>query len=175
MIVGIKDQVDEVQRLFVENKDVPPVASNLPPISVLYMEQGLGTGNYPIEKLKMLDKKILEREDTRDMLKVYTALIGMMADFDREKVEAWGETIEESSQAKLKNSLLRRVAIDSTQTSLKVGSKQTEMGNLSVNFDPLLIKLLREVKYFLLLGLNVPTSAMEIYQKVEIFRRHTET
>lgn len=44
---------------------------------------------------------------------------------------------------------------------------------LSVNFDPALVKLLREVKYFLLLGLTVPDSALEIYKQVEIFRRWT--
>lgn len=41
---------------------------------------------------------------------------------------------------------------------------------LTVNFDPALIKLLREVKYFLLLSLPVPETALEIYQQVEMFR-----
>ena len=44
---------------------------------------------------------------------------------------------------------------------------------LTVNFDPALVKLLREVKYFLLLGLEVPGSALEIFQKAETFRRQT--
>jgi dynein heavy chain len=184
LVVTIKDQVEEVQRLFMENKDKPPVASNLPPISgALTWNRGLTNRvNYPIEKLKTLDKKILEREDTRDMLKIYTALIGMMADFDREKIEAWGATIEESSQAKLKNSLLNRVLADPNRQqggapgaalSAAATMKKKELANLAVNFDPLLIKLLREVKYFLLLGLDVPSTAMEIFTKVEIFRRHT--
>ena len=175
LIESIKYQVDEVQRLFLEHKESPLVASNLPPISgALTWNRGLTDRvNYPIEKLKTLDK-IMEREDTRDMLKIYTALIGMMADFDREKVEAWGATIEESSQAKLKNSLLRRTETDSShhEVSAKVSTDPKDT-HLMVNFDALLIKLLREVKYFLLLGLDVPPSAMEIYTKVEIFRRHT--
>ena len=37
----------------------------------------------------------------------------------------------------------------------------------------ILIKLLREVKYFHLLGLDVPASAMEIYGRAETFRRNT--
>ena len=44
---------------------------------------------------------------------------------------------------------------------------------LSVNFDPALVRLLREVKYFLLLGLDVPSTALDIYQQVEVFRRWT--
>jgi len=35
------------------------------------------------------------------------------------------------------------------------------------------VRLLREVKYFLLLGLNVPDTALEIYQQVETFRAWT--
>ena len=105
---------------------------------------------------------MLEREDTRDMLRLYTAILGQMADFDRERVEAWGSSIEDSSQEKLKNPLLRREFTD-----------ESIHPRLFVHFDPVLIKLLREVKYFLLLGLDVPASAMEIFQKAEIFRRHT--
>ena len=35
------------------------------------------------------------------------------------------------------------------------------------------MRLLREVKYFLLLGLEVPATALEIYKKAETFRRQT--
>ena len=39
---------------------------------------------------------------------------------------------------------------------------------LHVNFDPLIVRLLREVKYFLLLGLRVPESALEIFSRGEV-------
>ena len=42
---------------------------------------------------------------------------------------------------------------------------------LSVNFEPGLVRLLREVKYFLLLGLDVPRAALDVYRKGETFRR----
>ena len=37
---------------------------------------------------------------------------------------------------------------------------------LSVNFDPSLVRLLREVKYFKLANLEVPEAAASIYKKV---------
>lgn len=37
-----------------------------------------------------------------------------------------------------------------------------------MNFDPLIVRLLREVKYFLLLGLRVPESALEVYGRGEV-------
>ena len=164
LIESVKIDINEVQTIFLEHKDDPLIASNLPPSAgALSWCRGLQDRvQFPIEKLKSLDKKVLEREDTRDMLKLYTAILGQMADFDRERVEAWGSSIEDSSQAKLKNPLLRREFSD-----------ESIHPRLFVHFDPVLIKLLREVKYFLLLGLNVPASAMEIFQKAEIFRRHT--
>lgn len=40
---------------------------------------------------------------------------------------------------------------------------------LKVNFDPLIVRLLREVKYFLLLGLRVPESALEVFERGEVW------
>ena len=46
---------------------------------------------------------------------------------------------------------------------------RTKTGELLSNFDPSLVWLLRGVKYFLLLGLNVPDSALQVYQSAEIY------
>jgi dynein heavy chain len=143
-------------------KDRPYIANNLPPIAgaLSWCKSLRDRIQGPIEKLKSLDKKILEREDTKEVVKSYTMLMGQLADLDKENIEHWGKGIEDSSQAKLKNPLLRREITE--HTSL-----------LFVNFDPVLVRLLREVKYFILLGLEVPATAMEIFQRAEIFRRHT--
>jgi dynein heavy chain len=45
-----------------------------------------------------------------------------------------------------------------------------EEGFLRVNFDPVLVRLLREVKYLLLLDINVPQRASVLYQKVDTYR-----
>jgi dynein heavy chain len=164
LIEAIRVDLLAVQNLFNDYKDAPLIASNLPPIAgALTWSRSLRDRiQLPITKLKTLDKKILEREDTREVIKLFTSLYGQLSDLDKENIEAWGASIESSSQAKLKNPLLRRDAVEGSQHSL-----------LFVNFDPILVKLLREVKYFLLLGLEVPATAMEIYQRVEVFRRHT--
>ena len=72
--------------------------------------------------------------------------MGQLADFENENIEAWGASIQTSIEAKLKNPLLVREADRLLRT----------------NFDPLIVRLLREVKYFLLLGLRVPGSALEV-------------
>lgn len=89
---------------------------------------------------------------------MYATIIASLQEYESMKIEEWGRDVEASSQAKLKLPLLIR---------------HPEKCLLSVNFDPALVKLLREVKYFLLLGLSVPESALEIYKQVKIFRRWT--
>ena len=81
-----------------------------------------------------------------------------LEEYENQKIEEWGRDVEASSQAKLRLPLIVR-------------SPDTHF--LSVNFDPALVRLLREVKYFLLLGLAVPDSALHIYQQVETFRTWT--
>ena len=109
-----------------------------------------------MEKLKQLDRSVLDREEAKEVVKTYTSLVASLGEYEHLKIEEWGEEIEQSSQAKLKLPLLRRK--DHSQ-------------ELMVNFDPKLVELLREVKYFLLLGLRI-TSALNIYKK-QVFRRQT--
>ena len=85
-------------------------------------------------------------EEARELVKAYALLVGQLADFENENIEAWGASIQTSIEAKLKNPLLVREADRLLRT----------------NFDPLIVRLLREVKYFLLLGLRVPGSALEV-------------
>ena len=44
------------------------------------------------------------------------------------------------------------------------------MPRLGVNFDPDLVRLLRETKYFLLLKCEVPENALKIFQSSDQFR-----
>ena len=43
---------------------------------------------------------------------------------------------------------------------------------LMVNFDPALVNLLRETKYFIALGTEVPEAARGVYDRSKTFRRH---
>lgn len=43
---------------------------------------------------------------------------------------------------------------------------------LAVNFDAQLINLLRETKYFISLGIEVPAEARNVYDRSRTFRRH---
>ena len=149
-----------VQELFLQYRDSCPIAWNLPPIAgALTWCRGLVERiHIPMVKLQLLERSILEREEAKEVSKVFATIMASLNEYENQKIEEWARDVEFSSQSKLKLCILVR---------------NPETRILSVNFDPALVRLLREVKYFLLLGLNVPDSALEIYQQVETFRRWT--
>jgi dynein heavy chain len=143
-----------------------PSVSNLPPIvAALYWCRGLSQRvSLPMTKLLRLNDSVLKREEATEVIALHSQMQKSMLEIEQSKFGEWKRSIDLVSQATLKLPLLKR--------------KFDEHGRqlLEVNFDPKLKRLLREVKYFLLLDgehLQVPESAMEIFKKVEIFRQQT--
>lgn len=194
LIASYAADLHTVQQIFVENRESPPIPPNHPPFAgAVTWCRGLGERiRFPMEKLKQIAPRIvLERDDSKEALKMYTNVMAMLQEYEVQMVKQWGVSIETSSKAKLKLPLIRRDALasnntqssneDSTgagatvsQTPLPSTPQQgTAGGTLFVNFDAALVQLLREVKYFLLLGLEIPEDALAIYKRAEVFRRQT--
>lgn len=152
--------LEVVQQEFQELREDPPTGWNMPPTAgaLAWCRGLLDRVSMPMSKLRELNTAILDRESTRDTIKAYTSLIANLAEYEHAHIKAWEASIELSSISKLKLPLLRR---------------NDDSHQLIVNFDPALVHLLREVKYFKLLKLEVPSNALEIYEKVEQFRRDT--
>jgi dynein heavy chain len=148
-----------VQQYFVENRDTPPVQWNLPKVigAVFWCRSLYDRISEPMRKMRGLHESILSRDESKEVCKLYASVSQSLQDYENHKVEEWGRDVHALSTAKLKLPLL--VQDDSKQ--------------LSVNFDPLLTKLLREVRYFLLLGIVVPDAALEVYKHAEFFRVKT--
>ncbi|ETM55018.1 hypothetical protein L914_01719 [Phytophthora nicotianae] len=187
LIASYASDLHVVQQIFIENRDHPPISPNLPPFAgAVTWCRGLGERiKFPMEKLKQISPRIvLEREDSKEAMKLYTNVMAMLQEYEVQNVKQWGISIETSSKAKLKLPLIRRepapgsTSIDTSTSSVvkeqqQPGASQSNAGLLFVNFDAALVQLLREVKYFLLLGLDIPEDALEIYKRAEVFRRQT--
>jgi dynein heavy chain, axonemal len=211
LVQAVAADLKKVQEIFLTEKDNPPISWNMPPIAgALYWCRGLKERLVePMVKIRQLSKDIMNREEAKEVLKVYTTVMSSLDEFEHSRIEEWGADVERSSQAKLKLPLLVRQkdglgggssspvsgrssphaagsssplpgnptdgsdGSSSPMVSGGFGSGNGEASLLQVNFDPALVRLLREVKYFLLLGLEVPAAALEVYKKAEIFRRQT--
>lgn len=162
LIQSYAKDIKVTQEEFLKHRNSPPkdITRNLPPISgaLMWCHGLIARVKIPMEKMQELDRNILDREEAKETIKVQRTIMSSLLDFERQHVKEWGQEIEKTSDAKLALPLLRRIE----------GSRQ-----LVTNFDPALVRLLREVKYFLLLGLPAPDSALKIYQSAETFRSWT--
>jgi len=109
----------------------------------------------PKLKIQELGPSITEREEYKDVLKLYNSITKAIKEYEQTKILQWEQEVEASSQEKLKQPLLTK----------------DEMGILRVNFDPALTRLLREVRYFKLLNLPVPENAAQIFSQDDFYRK----
>ena len=144
--------------LFVSQRDYPPIPANLPPIAgAITWSTGVSRRiKDSIRRLSQMPGIIMQREEAQEVLRMEQGIRDSIDEYVMQKIEEWGRDVETTSHAKLKLPLLK---------------KNRDTGALVVNFDRDLIRLLREVKYFLVLELPVPDSALQIYEHSEIYRR----
>lgn len=135
------------------------VAKNMPPIAgaLAWCHSLQDRIKEPMEKLLKLSNNILDKDEGKEVVKTYKGTMAKLQEFEAERVKMLGQDVQGSILNKLKAKLLVR---------------DPETRLLTVNFDPSLVRLLREVKYFLLAGLSVPDAALTIYKKVETFRQY---
>ena len=96
----------------------------------------------------------------QEITKLYSHLEEALLSFERKTVEDWAAKAEETGEERLKQCLLIR-------------DDSAELPFLAVNFDPMITRLLREVKYFLLLNVAVPAGAEKIFKRGETLRQQT--
>lgn len=209
-----------VQETFLMLKDDPPIPCNMPPAAgaIGWCLGLLDRITEPMEKLKQLNRTIMEREEAKDVMKIFHGVVETFNKYCESKARQWAARVDQTAAAKLKLPLLRHrdmeamaaaavaavnfpvpttgsgsdtadeeaaaaAAKASASASAAAAIEQIkrhqeqvqEYGGftyqlLEVNFDPQLIALLREVKYFLLLKLDVPGFALELNKKEKQFR-----
>jgi dynein heavy chain len=147
-----------VQDFFFDNRDDPNVSNNLPRTSgaIAWCKGLIERISQPMTKLQGLSNRaILDNDESTEIVKLYRSLRSSLEDYVLQNVSEWGRDVENVCNTKLKMKLIKR---------------ERESKFLTVNFDKQLKKLLREVNYFLKMGLIVPESAEIIFHKTEYYR-----
>lgn len=116
----------------------------------------------PMERLSQLSASIQEREEFKDVQKLYNSLLKSLKEFEETKINEWVQGVEENTEEHLNKCLL-----------VKEETEAAEEGFIRVNFDPVLVRLLREVKYLQLIDIEVPERASALYNKVNVYRTQT--
>ncbi len=146
----------DVSDIFHAYKDHPVVARNSAPHSgaVAWVRGLVERIEEPIQKLRTMNKAIMEMDQARDIEKTFESLMAQMREYQGKQVALWCERVAATSDEKLNQPLL-----------------SVANGTLGVNFDPELVRLLRETKYFILLKVEVPDAAQNIFQHSDTFRQ----
>jgi dynein heavy chain len=166
LVVKYKKDLKVVQQLFQEEKDDPPLYSNMPPTAgALIWCQGLVDRiDEPMAKLTQLNEGAFKTLEGREAIKLHDSIIENIRKFQLVKYNDWAREIGSISTEKLNQFLLGRSTSD---------------GLLYVNFDSALVRLLREVNYIEKLqggnnpDLVVPKEALDIFDRAEVFRTQT--
>nr|XP_056713421.1 dynein axonemal heavy chain 11 [Euleptes europaea] len=105
-----------------------------------------------------LSHPILESSEGALIYQKYIEMLTLLDQYEEEIYCKWKSKVDNVCQFNLDQPLIKRSDKD---------------GLLSVNFDPKLVAVLRDVKYLLLLGQpDIPKSALEIYKKRRTFDKH---
>jgi dynein heavy chain len=154
----------EGKKLVDDGDDRAPISTNMPPIAgALNWTTGLlFRVSEPMTKLSCLSKSIQDREEFKDVQKLFQSLKKNMAEYNENKVISFKRGVEDNTEVHLNKMLLYREP-----------TPVAEEGFLRVNFDPTLERVLREVKYLQSLDIEVPERASLLFEKADIYRTQT--
>lgn len=157
-LVRVETQFKENQDKVDQCGDDAPIYCNLPPVAgaIYWARSARNRISEPMPKLLLYNHALRETPDEfREVDAHYQRLLKMLEVYEHQRYADWEATSVEVAKEKLKMRLLRR---------------QEKTGLLKVNFDPALTRLLREVRFFLIFDIEVPTQAREIFNKSATYR-----
>ncbi|KAI9189963.1 hypothetical protein H9P43_001396 [Blastocladiella emersonii ATCC 22665] len=174
-------ELEDVAFIFASGKDCPPIHYNLAPVTgtLMWCQELRERIDRAFFKLQSLNHPSWESEEANLMRAKHTALMKDISEFEEATFTTWTSSIIDDSEANLSKPLLVRLP-DTTGNG----------GNLQVNFDPKVVALLREVKYFesylkkpagkaeeggaAALAFQLPDKAENIYKNGETLRAFVE-
>ncbi|KAJ3249578.1 hypothetical protein HDU78_000105 [Chytriomyces hyalinus] len=149
--------LDDANTIFLKFKDNPPIHYNMPPVTgaVAWTHELKDRIGKSMDKLKTLNHSVMNSEEASLVKNKFNELMAGLDEYEKGVYDKWANTIIDESEANLNKPLIVR------QNNL-----------LDVNFDPKVVALLREVKYFGALTVQVPGTAAAIFSKAEVFRKY---
>uniref|UniRef100_A0A803V8E2 Dynein axonemal heavy chain 17 n=1 Tax=Ficedula albicollis TaxID=59894 RepID=A0A803V8E2_FICAL len=137
----------------------PPLHKNVPPVAgaLGWARELRARIQRPLEHLRHVPRLSLDSARGRRVMQKYEEMIQLLDRYQEKLYLDWSQTVSEKSQYNLSQPLLRR-------------DPQTKL--LSVNFDPQLVSVLREVSYLQGSGAGaIPPAAAAIYSCKESFQQ----
>ena len=137
-------EIDFVQKEYNEQKDSPPLARNLPPVSgrIAWSRQLYRHLKEPVD-LFQEQPELMALSETRRAIKAYNRLAKILVEYEVVFLRIWNRQVDEA-RGLLNSTILVRHA---------------ESGNLLVNLDKKVFEMLREVDVLQMMGFVIPPPA----------------
>ncbi|RKO98183.1 hypothetical protein CXG81DRAFT_17063 [Caulochytrium protostelioides] len=153
------EDLDDVVNLFNSERDHPPIHCNMPPTT--------GALTWASELRDRIERRMErvsafqsffgpDKDVTEAIFAKYQRLHDSIAMYEQSVFEQWAGQVGDIAQTNLSKPLL--VYKDGSATLI------------AINFDPNVITLLREMRYFEHLTMTPPVAAQDIYAKSNVFR-----
>ena len=147
-----------VQSEYMEHKDNPPLARNLPPISgkIAWSRQLYHRIAGPVEVFQTNDQ-LMQLPETKKAIKKYNRLARVLVEYELVFLKVWTKQID-AARASLNSTVLVR---------------HPDTRELYVNFDKKVLELLRDIQVLQGMGIEMPTQGLLVYgQKNAILERY---
>ncbi|XP_070581054.1 dynein beta chain, ciliary-like isoform X2 [Ptychodera flava] len=135
------------------NKNMPEVAGALKWSDELRQRISIPMGNF-----KHIEHPIMNSQDAKIIFTKYEEMMNLLGKYDEKVYQDWTSGVEEKCQFNLGQPLITR-------------NGETKL--ITVNFDPQLVAVLREVKYLNIRGTDdIPEKGKALYEKHETFHQY---
>eukprot|EP00762_Andalucia_godoyi_P000483 ANDGO_03248.mRNA.1 Dynein gamma chain len=149
--------LENVQKTYERYKHNPPLIRNAPPVAgnITWSRQLLRRIEEPMKKFQQ-NRTIMNTKESKKIIRTYNKVARALVEFETLWHYAWMKSIE--------------TAKTGLQATLIV--RHPETGRLFVNFDHEILQLIRETKWLLRLGVDVPESAKMVLLQEDKFKSY---
>ena len=147
-----------VQSEYMEHKEDPPLARNLPPVSgkIAWSRQLYHRIASPVEVFQT-NVQLMQLPETKNAIKKFNRLARVLVEYELVFLQIWTKQIDAA-----------RVSLNAT-----VLVRHPDTRELYVNFDKKVLELLRDIQVLQGMGIEMPTQGLLVYgQKNAILERY---
>ena len=147
-----------VQSEYMEHKEDPPLARNLPPVSgkIAWSRQLYHRIAGPVDVFQTNDQ-LMQLPETKKAIKKFNRLARVLVEYELVFLQIWTKQIDSA-----------RVSLNST-----VLVRHPDTRELYVNFDKKVLELLRDIQVLQGMGIEMPNQGLLMYgQKNAILERY---
>eukprot|EP01028_Stygiella_incarcerata_P006636 TRINITY_DN270_c0_g1_i1.p1 TRINITY_DN270_c0_g1~~TRINITY_DN270_c0_g1_i1.p1 ORF type:complete len:4523 (-),score=1222.92 TRINITY_DN270_c0_g1_i1:192-13760(-) len=149
--------LENVQKAYERFKHNPPIVRNAPPVTgnIMWARQLLRRIEVPMRRFQV-NEAVMETKESKKIIKTYNRVARALVEFETLWHYAWMKSID-TARAGLQATLIVR---------------HPETGKLFVNFDHEILQLIKETKWLLRLGVEVPESAKMVLLQEDKFKSY---